>query len=169
MEKRLEEMKNLELRLFIIEFYRASQLDRSFSKENMQNKGEFKEALVETCLLLIKCVDKGTLKNSDIRKKIKQLTSIDKNISYGQAQKVVNVVLKQYVFLTKKWDFVKELDCPLDSIVMKGCGIKNNTMKSVTEEDYLAYQKKFEADYDGNRVLKDLDYDKNRNENFSRS
>lgn len=156
-------MRLLELQLFIIEFNRASQLDRSFSNSHKPKSG-FRMGLVKTCLDLISLVDAGTISNMEIRKKIRSLSQ-KYSVSYGQAQKVINVCLKQYVFLTQKFDCVKELDCPLDSTTMKGCHISHNKMCSVKEDDYKNYQNLFDKQF-ALKVLKDEKYDKQRINNY---
>jgi hypothetical protein len=161
--RKLEKMRHLELQLFVIEFSRASQLDRSFSNSHKPKSG-FRKGLVKTCLDLISLVDVGTISNMEIRKKIKSLSQ-KYGVSYGQAQKVVNVCLKQYVFLTQKFDCVNELDCPLDSTTMNGCHISHNKMYSVKEEDYKNYQNLFDKKF-ALKVLKDEEYDKQRINNY---
>jgi len=54
---KLEKMRLLELKLFIIEFIRASQLDRSISKNVSKPKAGFREGLVNTCLMLIQMME----------------------------------------------------------------------------------------------------------------
>lgn len=157
---KLEKMRLLELKLFVIEFSRASQLGRSISKNKRKPKSGFREALVKTCLTLIKEMDDNELSNVKIRKEIK-IMSMKYDVSYGQAQKVVNVCLKQYMFLTQKYEFAKELDCPLDSTTMSEYKIFHNKMCSVDESDYIQYQDLFDQRYNP-RILKDEIYDKQR-------
>lgn len=164
LKSKLEKMRFLELQLFIIEFNRASQLDRSISKNSNEPKSGFRKALVKTCLALIKEMDDKTLSNVKIRKGIKNLSE-KYGVSYGQAQKVINVCLKQYMFLTQKYEFATELDCPLDSTTMKGCHISHNKMCSVKEDDYKNYQNLFEKQF-ALKVLKDEEYDKQRINNY---
>lgn len=164
LKSKLEKMRFLELQLFIIEFNRASQLDRSISKNSNEPKSGFRKALVKTCLALIKEMDDKTLSNVKIRKGIKNLSE-KYGVSYGQAQKVINVCLKQYMFLTQKYEFATELDCPLDSTTMKGCHISHNKMCSVKEDDYKNYQNLFEKQF-ALKVLKDEEYDKHRINNY---
>jgi hypothetical protein len=141
MEKSLLEMRNMEIKLLIIEYNKASQLDRSFSKTKLteQNKKIFRKKLLENCIFLMKKIDDGTLTNDLIRAKIKELKNIDVNISFGQAQKVINVCLKQYCFITMKEKILRELDCPLDSTTMRSYNITNKNMINVTEKDYIKY------------------------------
>lgn len=164
LKSKLEKMRLLELQLFIIEFNRASQLDRSISKNSNEPKSGFRKALVKTCLALIKEMDDKTLSNVKIRKGIKNLSE-KYGVSYGQAQKVINVCLKQYMFLTQKYEFATELDCPLDLTTMKGCHISHNKMCSVKEDDYKNYQNLFEKQF-ALKVLKDEEYDKQRINNY---
>jgi len=168
MEQELLEMREMELKLLIIEYNKASQLDRSFSKTNLssEKKKLFRKRLLEICISLMKKIDDETLTNSIIRENIKELKNIDNNISFGQAQKVVNVCLKQYCFITNKEKILYELDCPLDSTTMKPYNIFNDNMLSVNEKDYLEYQKIFEKENNGIRILKDKEYDKMRINNF---
>jgi len=170
MENQLLKMREMEIKLLIIEYNKASQLDRSFSKTKLtdEKKKVFRKKLLENCIFLMKKIDDGTLTNNIIRQKIKELKNIDENISFGQAQKVINVCLKQYCFITMKENILKELDCPLDSTTMKSYKIRNNNMLNVTENDYLEYQKKFENEFHGIRILKDQEYDRLRIRNFSK-
>lgn len=166
-DKKVISMLDMEYKLFIIEFNKASQLDRSFSKSGI-NKSEilkFRKYLVKYCIELMDRIDDCTITTKMIRDKIRKLKELNSNISYGQAQKVINVCLKQYLFLTKNIECINQLDCPLDTITMKGYGIKNNRMINVTEEDYIKYQNIFEEKYIY-RILKDLKYDKERINNF---
>jgi len=168
MKQELLEMREMELKLLIIEYNKASQLDRSFSKTNItdEKKKLFRKCLLETCIFLMNKIDDNTLTNSIIREKIKELKNIDNNISFGQAQKVVNVCLKQYCFITKNEKILFELDCPLDSTTMKPYNIYNDNMINVNEKDYLEYQKIFEKENNGLRILKDKEYDIMRINNF---
>jgi len=168
MNNDLLEMREMELKLLIIEYNKASQLDRSLSKTNLtkKKKKEFREKLLDSCIHLMAKIDDETLTTSIIRKAIKRLKDIDDNISFGQAQKVVNVCLKQYCFITKKEEILKELDCPLDSTTMEGYHIGNNKMINVEEVDYVKYQEKFKEEHNGIRILKDMKYDKKRINDF---
>ncbi|MCL1947722.1 MAG: hypothetical protein FWF51_11350 [Chitinivibrionia bacterium] len=167
MEREIREMWEKELKLFVIEFNKGAQIDRSF-REGITNekKKAFREALLRETIHLFGKVDDGSLKNENIFNSIKKVKDIDKNISFGQAQKVINVAVKQYCFITKqKENILQELDCPLDSITMKGCGIKNRKMCDVSEEDYVNYQKYFKEKC-GLKILKDVEYDDNRISEF---
>ena len=162
-KQEVEAMRTLELKLFIIEFNKASQLDRSFGKSlTRSEKRTLRNVLIETCLDLMSMVDTDTFTKSALRNRIGMLMTINENISYGQAQKVVNVVLKQYCFILGKVNLYKELDCPLDSTTMRG----RHSMKDLTKEQYEAYQSEFEGRHDGLRILEDMAYDTQRIQTF---
>ena len=165
--QKIETMAAKELKLFVIEFNKASQLDRSMAKLGLskEDKIEFRRLLIDCCINLMNSIDSNTITNSSIRKEILSLSKTNGHTSFGQAQKVVNVCLKQYCFLTKKYNLLKELDCPLDSTTIKGRGITNNRMISVTWDDYVHYQTIFEKEY-AMRVLADEKYDDTRIERF---
>jgi len=169
MNNNIAHMRTMELKLLIIGFHQGTQLDRSFSRTKLsqKNKREFRKRLLEYCIFLMKKVDNETLKNSDIRRKIRELTKIDtNNISFGQAQKVINVTLKQYCFVMNKENLLKELDCPLDTTTMKGYRINHKKMIDVNEKDYLEYQDFYYKEFGGIRILKDCSYDEIRIRNF---
>jgi hypothetical protein len=166
MEQDFSKMRKKELDLLIIEFNKGSQVDRSLGNSiSAETKKKFRETLLSEIVFLMGKVDDESLKNEDIRNSIRKIKNVDEAISFGQAQKVVNVSLKQYCFVTNKNEnILKELDCPLDRTTMKGCKIKHNNMKNVDEEDYKNYQKRFEED--GARIFRDILYDCMRISNF---
>lgn len=160
-----EEMELLEKKIFIIEYNKASQLDRSFAKSESVTPDiirAFRENLLNACLRLMRLVERDELTNQMIRDEIRNLIDEGRNISFGQAQKVVNVVLKQYCFLLKKRNLYQELDCPLDSTTMGS----RHTLKELTEEQYLEYQERFERENNGIRILADRVYDERREARF---
>lgn len=160
-------MLDMEIKLFIIEYNKASQLDRSFSKSGIEKSDilKFRRYLVKYCIELMGRIEDSTITTKMIRDRIRKLKNIHQNISFGQAQKVINVCLKQYLFLTNNLECISQLDCPLDSTTMKGYGIKNKRMINVTEKDYIKYQNIFEEKF-RYRILKDIKYDKERIKNF---
>lgn len=143
-------------------FYNESQIGRSLKKRFPK----FKKELFYSILELIEKADKGTLTNEDIRKKIKEVSERAK-VSIGQSQKVINVTLKYYCILTNKpKEVIKELDCPLDSLIMsenKTKNLKRVALKDMTFEDYIKWQNHLEKLGDGIRVKPDIEtYDKKR-------
>ncbi|MDR1146780.1 MAG: hypothetical protein LBK71_11695 [Verrucomicrobiales bacterium] len=151
MKESLNKIYESELKVFIITLIQSSQLFRSLGAKRKKlselAKKELKRKLLDFSIELIKEADSGTLKNSKIHKKIEELTKINKLISFGRAQKALNIVLKSYCIITrKKQGILRELDCPLDSRTMKHCGIPENRLLDVEKNDYLCYQKKFEEE-----------------------
>lgn len=161
------DMRKKELKLLIIEFNRGSQLDRSLAKTEISKEKKllFRKTLIEKCLELMSDIDDDKITNKKIRDTIRKIKNIDSNISFGQAQKVINVCLKQYAFITNKENCIDKLDCPLDTITMKGYKIKNNRMINVKEDDYVKYQEIFEKE-NSYRIKQDLKYDDNRIRKF---
>lgn len=142
---RIGQMRQLELDLFIIAFAKESQIDRSLASCNPplsdDEKENFNKRLLKKCNVLLSKVDDSSITNDLIRTSIGELQSENPKISFGQAQKVINVVLKQYCFIRHvDPKILKELDCPLDSTTMK----KQNSMKEVDSIIYEKYQKGFE-------------------------
>ena len=81
MNRNIANMRKMELKLLIIEYNKASLLDRSFAKTELSStkKIEFRKKLLEYCIFLMEKIDNETLENSDIREKIRELTRIDVN------------------------------------------------------------------------------------------
>lgn len=167
-EKAIKRMRDYELDIFIATFYKETQVGRSISSSIRKdrkkiNTRNFKNDLRQSINKLRNLVDKGTIKNIDIRNEIKKLSEYT-GVSIGQSQKVINVYLKVYcLILNKPIKILKELDCPLDSITMGG---KDKIKNVNTIEQYEEYQKEFEENY-GIRILKDVDYDEERLREFS--
>jgi hypothetical protein len=155
----IQDMREKELKLLVIILNKSSRLDRSFAKANLsaEKRKQFREKLLDYSLVLIKKIDDATITNADIRQKIRALTAIDPRITYGQAQKVVNLFLKQYCFIANKMEALAELDCPYDIY-------KNNYLK-IDEKEYVAYQNYLEAENDI-KILKDSEYDEFRINSF---
>jgi len=132
-EKMREDVKNI----LVATFYKETQLGRSISSSNKDFKKvinkEFKRDLLNSVIKLRNLVDKGTIRNLDIRDEIKSLSE-KTGVSIGQSQKVINVYLKFYcLFLDKPLEIIKELDCPLDSTTME----RKQKMKNVKSmEEY---------------------------------
>lgn len=173
-EEKINTMKNLAKKILIPVFDKESQLGRSFYSLNKDKKFTanfkrelFNKKLVENIEILRKKIDDGTLKNQDIRKSILKLSG-KTGAMPGQSQKVINVYLKFYcLFLNKPYEMIKELDCPLDSNVMRRKLKINKTMKGIwTMMDYNSIQRLCEKEGSGTRLAADLFYDKQRINNY---
>ena len=109
-------------------FHKESQLGRSAKNNDDMAKLAFKKRLFDTILSLVEKVDTETLTNIDVRSGIRRLAE-EADVTVGQAQKVINVYLKYYCVLRDKQSLIKELDCPIDS------GIVKHVWKQLTLED----------------------------------
>jgi hypothetical protein len=150
-------------------FYKEDQLGRSLRENNKRFKVELSNAILQ----LARLADEKRLKNKDIRTTIKEV-SRKSGVSIGQAQKTINVYLKYYCILTKKpIEIIKELDCPLDSMIMtkfksKALNLKKASLKGMTDFDtYIAWQNHLEQVGNGLRLKADIEtYDKERLKQF---
>lgn len=100
----------------------------------MYKKRTFKE-LERLCYKM----DHGTLRRGNILRSIEAIQT-NLPISFGQAQKGLNVLLKCHYFLYHLHEPVgSELDCPLDSVVLKSLG-ENISLSHMSRDDYLRLQ-----------------------------
>ncbi|MCD6531190.1 hypothetical protein J7K99_01945, partial [bacterium] len=68
-------------------------------------------------------MEKSELTENNIIAAIESLSN-EFGISFGQAQKPINVILKYHFYLTNGNDDIKkELHCPIDSVILKKLGI----------------------------------------------
>jgi hypothetical protein len=79
-----------------------------------------------------------------ISKKIENV-AINSGATIGQAQKAINVLLKNYFILSNKQNktILEKLHCPIDSVVLNGLGYekKTNLTKLNTINEYNQIQK----------------------------
>ena len=98
----------------------STQVARSLAKKFREDQREDKynryiqrtfKKFEELCIKF----EKGSLKNEDVRSAIAAIRSNVVDISFGQAQKGLNVLLKYEFFLFRDESALgRELDCPLD-------------------------------------------------------
>ena len=113
-----------------------------------EKKEKYQQNLKKIIIDLIIKIDSGTLKNEDIRGKIKKLAEIA-DVSIGAAQKTINVYLKFYCIVSNKSDdILKELDCPIDSKVQKNNPLKRISLKDINFDNYVNMQNILEKKYD---------------------
>lgn len=118
-----------------------------------------KKIYTKTLKILIKNligkIDINSLANEDIRKAIKDL-SIKSDVSIGASQKAINVYLKFYCILANKSDdIIKELDCPIDSFVIKENKLSKVSLKNMNLKDYEEMQDILKENY-GIKLLADI-------------
>ena len=88
--------------------------------KGQKNKKHFKLRLFKKLDNLTTLMDSKKLTENNILKAIENLAN-EFCISFGQAQKAINVILKYHFYLTnnKNIQVKKALYCPLDSIILK--------------------------------------------------
>jgi len=127
--------------LYIV-IYNATMIGRSIGKTINKNKLlSYKQALFLEVVILCKKMDNRTLTNKNIINSIEKLSK-KHIISFGQSQKAINVILKNHCLLFEKnniHSIKKELDCPLDSIVLKHLNIKSSLTK-MNKTNYIKIQ-----------------------------
>lgn len=160
-------------------FYKEAQMGRSIGR----GAQTFKRELFNSIMTLRCKVDDGTLKNQNIRREIRELAKRT-SVSVGQAQKVINVYLKYYCLLRDITNLIVELDCPVDSGIIKAVlnqpSIKGKhgpksfanlhgatRLKNIDYPTYIFLQERLENMGSGVRLQRDIQsYDKKRIENF---
>ena len=100
-------------------------------------------------------MDNNTLSEEDILDSIEGIKN-GFGISFGQAQKGINVILKYHYYLTRNNNqrIRGMLNCPLDSIILDKLLGKRRYLTKIGREEYLLIQGKikevspFRIDYD---------------------
>jgi hypothetical protein len=151
-------------------FSKESQVGRSLKGKSKKFKQAFNRVLFNAIGKLRKKVDRGTLKNEDIRREIKELAK-KTGTSVGQSQKAINVYLKYYCILTNKpIEIIRELDCPIDRAIISKFGKGKEKMirlKNMDFKSYLELQNRLEKEGNGIRLKPDIEiYDKKRIKEF---
>mgnify|MGYP001614127137 FL=1 len=105
---------------------------------------------------LINKIDGNSLTNEEVRKAIKELSE-KSDVSIGASQKAINVYLKFYCILANKSDeIIKELDCPIDSFVIKENKLSKVSLKNMNIKNYEEMQNTLKEKY-GTRLLADIE------------
>ncbi len=96
---------------------------RSFLADNRRQKlREYKQLVFAELEPLCSRMQQGLLQTNDIRESIERIR-FQVDISFGQAQKAINVLVKYHYFLFHSNSPVgSQLDCPLDKIILDGLG-----------------------------------------------
>ena len=132
---------------------------KTFKREHKSFK-DFKLAILEESENLICKMEKNNLAEKNIVDSLDKIVERFK-ISYGQAQKGINVILKYHYQLyknLKKYNG-KVLHCPLDSNILAELKIKNLPLSRINKKTYLSLQDKI-ANLSDTRVDFDERYDK---------
>ena len=120
-----------------------------------EHKANYKVKLKEIILSIKKKIDNSSITNKDIKNSIIELREFCGSV--GASQKAINVYLKFYSVISNKEDSVlKELDCPIDSFVIKKNKLKKISLSNLNLEDYEEMQNKLQQKY-GMKILADID------------
>ncbi len=125
--------------------FSATMILRSIGKtidlKNQRLSNKFKRTAFAELERLTDLFDSGKLREPEIVSSINKLHK-DFKISYGQAQKAINVILKYHFYLSKNRNMkMKEiLHCPLDSTILEILGRKKLKLSNIDEETYLEIQ-----------------------------
>lgn len=131
--------------------FNATMISRSVGKTFNKDKTKlknFKKRVFEEIAKLTKLMDKGKLTEDKILDSIENLTKEFK-ISFGQAQKPINVILKYHFYLTgcKDVKMKATLHCPLDSVILKKLGKSGKSLTKTSKKDYRELQKKIPKEF----------------------
>lgn len=126
--------------------FNATMVLRSVGK-TLKKKGikEFKIKTFKEIEKLTRLMDDGKLTEKQILNSIRNLASKFK-ISFGQAQKPINVLLKYHFHLFHKPSdkIKKELYCPIDSVILKELKIKVISLTKIDEKQFFEIQKQIQ-------------------------
>ncbi|HBI81853.1 MAG TPA: hypothetical protein DDY04_07945 [Bacteroidales bacterium] len=127
--------------------FNATMILRSVGKNIKADKSvkDFKVKVFKELENLTNKMDTGKLTEENIIYSIESLSN-KFGISFGQAQKPINVILKYHFYLTKNNDdhIKKTLHCPIDSIILKELGNSGISLTKITKDKYLGIQKEIE-------------------------
>lgn len=147
-----EERDKVKLALLTV-FCNATQIYRRTIPKN--KKDAYKKKVKEVIISLIEKIDNNSIQNKNIRQAIQELSD-NVGISIGASQKAVNVYLKVYCIVSNKDDkMLRELDCPIDSKVIKKNKLKKISLKVMNLEDYEEMQRQLQQSY-GIKILADI-------------
>lgn len=131
--------------------FNATMISRSVGKNITAGKSvkDFKVRVFEKLEMLTNKMDMGKLIEKNIVDSINDLSE-EFQISFGQAQKPINVILKYHFYLTKDHNdpIKKALHCPIDSLILKKLDKSGISLTKITKEKYLELQKEIQSHYD---------------------
>jgi len=127
--------------------FNATMISRSVGKSLKGNKNvkDFKIGVFKEIDKITDLMDRGKLTEDNILNSIQKLSN-KFQISFGQAQKPINVILKYHYYLTKSHDnqMKRILHCPIDSVILKALGIRGLSLTNINKKKYLEIQKEIQ-------------------------
>lgn len=142
--------------------FNATMISRSVGKTLKAKNGvrRFKIDVFKKLNHLTDLMNTGKLTEDDILGSIKALCD-ESQISFGQAQKPINVILKYHFYLTKSEDHKtkKALHCPIDSIVLRELKKSGLPLTKIDEAKYQELQNEIQKKF-STRVEFDDKWDK---------
>ena len=133
---------SLEHKSLYLILFNATMIGRSPGKTLMEDElKQFKIAAFEEVDKLAGRMDKGEISEDDIMSSIDSLRARFR-ISFGQAQKPINVILKYHFYLTRSWDTKTKgvLHCPIDSVQLERLGKRGTSLARLDKDNYLELQ-----------------------------
>ena len=117
-------------------------LGRAFPPSRRRNRIRlYKKLTIEEMARLSAKMDDRTLRRRDIHRSLDKVWNAIPGISFGQAQKGLNVLLKVHWFLYHAGHAIgAELDCPLDSKVLRSLGGRPTSLARIDRSYYMAKQ-----------------------------
>ena len=120
-----------------------------------KQKKRYQHKLKQIITKLTKKIDNESITNKDIRNSIIDLSRFCDSI--GASQKAINVYLKFYSVMSDKKDpILKELDCPIDSFVIKENKLDKILLNKLNLQNYEQMQDKLKQKYRGMKILADV-------------
>jgi hypothetical protein len=116
---------------------------------------EYKICLFKILCEIFNLIESNEFNENVLRNSIIELAN-QFSISIGQSQKPINVILKFHYYLNNinNNDIKKQLDCPIDKIILKELGFTNLSLNAIDLEQYNKLQKiinervQFRIDFD---------------------
>jgi hypothetical protein len=116
---------------------------------------EYKICLFKILCEIFNLIESNEFNENVLRNSIIELAN-QFSISIGQSQKPINVILKFHYYLNNinNNDIKKQLDCPIDKIMLKELGFTNLSLNAIDLEQYNKLQKiinervQFRIDFD---------------------
>ncbi len=126
--------------------YNATMIMRSVGKKlDKKQQKDFTFRVFEEFSNLSYKMDNELLNESEIIGSIDKLQFDFNSISFGQAQKPINVLLKYHFYLSNSQSKRNEiiLHCPIDSIILNKLGVKTS-LTNIDKQIYLDLQNRIE-------------------------